>query len=254
MASPPGSAGGAAGEDISLNQQVIRTLRKLGRERRSGVLTCEGVEWTRRILFLEGGIVGARSSSDSERLGEVMVRHDHISEQHLKDASIFVRKGKRLGQCLVELRIIQEEDVDSYVRLQVLEICSSVVIQPPKRMSFVGKKDLVGEVSEPVHVLDVVMEAARRTPRIDSHIKRLLEDNRHLSLTADSIRLMETVSLKPYEAFVLSRISGSEPTRSVFALSPLSEEQTARSILGHLSVGILELRDDPSLHGLAVKA
>jgi hypothetical protein len=66
--------------------------------------------------------------------------------------------------------------------------------------------------------------------------------------------LMERVTMKPHEAFILSRITGSEPTRSVFALSPLSEEQTARAVLGHLYVGILELRESSSAHGLAVKA
>ena len=34
--------------------------------------------------------------------------------------------------------------------------------------------------------------------------------------------------MKPQEAFILSRINGMEPVRSVFALSPLTEEQTAR--------------------------
>ena len=101
-------------------------------------------------------------------------------------------------------------------------------------------------------VLDIIMEAARRTP-IDNHMKTLMADDRHLSLTKDSVVLMERVAMKPHEAFILSRISGTEPTRSVFALSPLSEEQTARAVLGHLSVGILELREN-SAHGLALKA
>jgi hypothetical protein len=64
---------------------------------------------------------------------------------------------------------------------------------------------------------------------------------------------MDTVSLKPEEAFILSRVSGSEPTRSVFSLSPLSEEQTARAVLGHLCVGILEFKENPNVNGLTLK-
>jgi hypothetical protein len=37
-------------------------------------------------------------------------------------------------------------------------------------------------------------------------------------------------------------------------MSPLPEEQTARAVLGHLYVGILELKDDPNQHGLSLKA
>lgn len=215
-------------------------------------MSCEGNNVTRHIVFKEGGVTAARSSSDDERLGEVLVRHGTITEQHLKDGSIFAKKGKRLGEVLAELGIIQASDIEEYVRLQLLEIASNVMINPPKKLAFASAKEVTEVIAEPVPVLDVIMEAARRTPEIDAHVKILLDDDRHLSLTKDSLVLMERVALKPHEAFILSRITGSEPTRSVFALSPLSEEQTARAVLGHLYVGILELRDNSNTHGLAL--
>jgi hypothetical protein len=236
-----------------VNQQVLNTLRTLARERRTGILTCEGAKNTRHVVFKEGGITSARSSDNSERLGEVLVRNGCITEQHLKDATLFARKGRRLGEVLVDLGIVQPGEVEEFVRMQILEVASNVMIQPPKRMAFSNTKDVIQVVQKPVMVLDVIMEAARRTPKIDDHVKKLLEDDRHLSLTKDSMVLMERVTMKPHEAFILSRINGSEPTRSVFALSPLSEEQTARAVLGHLYVGILELRESTSAHGLAIK-
>ena len=139
------------------------------------------------------------------------------------------------------------------MRLQILEVASNIMIPPPKRLAFTTTKDTIQVLDQPVAVLDIIMEAARRTPAIDTQLKKLLEDDRHLSLTKDSVVLMERVTMKPHEAFILSRISGSEPTRSVFALSPLSEEQTARAVIGHLSVGILELRENSNTHGLALK-
>ncbi len=236
-----------------MNRQIIKTLEKLGREKRTGVLTCQSAESTRRILFQEGGIVGVRSSDDAQRLGEVLVKRGHITKQHLIDASIFARKGKRLGECLAELRLIKEEEIDNLVRLQILEIGSSVVIQPPEKLVFGKLRDPKGDIVPGINVLDAVMEAARRTPKIETHIRSLASDDRLLSLTERSMILMDTVTLTPHEAFILSRVSGNEPTRSVFSLSPLSEEETARAVLGHLLVGILELKDDPSAHGMALK-
>ena len=198
-------------------------------------------------------MTSARSSNESERLGEVMVRQGSITKQHLKDASLFARKGRRLGEVLVELNIITSEELENLVRTQILEVSSNVMIQPPKKMAFKKTTDVIRVVVEPVAILDIIMEAARRTPSIENHLKTLLADDRHLSLTKDSFVLMERVTMKPHEAFILSRINGMEPTRSVFALSPLTEEQTARAVLGHLSVGILELREN-NVHGLAVKA
>ncbi len=237
-----------------MNQQVLKTLRTLARERRTGILTCEGKEVTRHLVFKDGGITSARSTDDGERLGECLVRQGCITEQHLKDATLFARKGKKLGEVLCDLHIIQECEVEEFVRMQILEVAAKVVIQPPKRMAFSNTKDVIQVIKKAVMVLDVIMEAARRLPQIDEHLKKLLEDDRHLSLTKDSMVLMERVTMKPHEAFILSRITGSEPTRSVFALSPLSEEQTARAVLGHLYVGILELRDNSHTHGLAIKA
>lgn len=238
---------------VHVNQQVLETLRKLARERRTGILTCQG-KVTRHLVFREGAVTAARSSSDDERLGEVMVRNGSISAQHLEDATIFARKGKRLGEVLVELGIVQESSLPDHVRAHVMEVSSNVLIQRPRRLAFTRTKDVVQVLEPPITVLDVILEAARRTPRIEHHVKRLLEDDRPLALTADSFALMDRVSLKPHEAFILSRITGSEPTRSVFALSPLSEEQTARAVLGHLSVGILELREDTGTLGLALKS
>jgi hypothetical protein len=237
-----------------VNQQVLKTLRTLARERRSGILTCEGARVTRHVVFKDGGITAARSTDDSERLGECLVRQGCITEQHLKDATLFAKKGKRLGEVLADLHIIQAAEIQDFVRLQIMEVSSNVMIQPPKKMAFSNTKDVIQVIEKPVAVLDVIMEAARRTPSIDDHLKQLMSDDRHLSLTKDSMILMERVTMKPHEAFILSRITGSEPTRSVFALSPLSEEQTARAVLGHLYVGILELREGTSAHGLAVKA
>ena len=164
-----------------LNKQVIQTLRKLGRERRSGILTSHGVRMTRYIVIREGEIVGARSSSKMERLGEVMVRRGHITEQHLKDATLFAQKGRRLGEVLAELCIIKQEDIEHYVRLQILEICSAIIIHKAERISFKNVKQPRADLENPIHVLDVVMESARRTPQIDDHIKLLMSDERHLS-------------------------------------------------------------------------
>ena len=116
----------------SVNTQILKTLRTLARERRTGILTCQGVSVTRHVVLREGDVASARSSDDAERLGEVMVRQGTITEQHLKDATVFAKKGRRLGEVLVELNIIKSEEVEESVRMQILEVSSNVMIQPPK--------------------------------------------------------------------------------------------------------------------------
>ena len=238
--------------EVALNKQVVSTLRKLAREKRSGILTCQDDGATRFIVMSEGGIVGARSTIDSERLGEVLLRRGQITKQQFDDVSIFVKKGRPMGQILIEFQIVKEEDLDNCLRFQFLEISSAAVLRTKKSMSFSPSDKPQSDLSSPIHVLDVVMEAARREPKIDAYINRLMDDERLLALTDKSMKLMETIALQPQEAFILSRVNGEESPKSVFELSPLPEEQTARAILGHIYVGILELRENPNLHGLAL--
>lgn len=234
-----------------MNQKVLETLRQLAREKRTGILTCQGERVTRHLVFKNGGISSARSSDDNERLGEVMVRKGSITEQHLQDATIFASKGRKLGDVLVELRIKSESDIADSVRTQLLEVASNVVIHPPKKLAFTSTKDVIQVIADPVPVLDVIMEAARRTPAIGDQIQELLADDRHVSLTKESSELMQCVAMQPHEAFILTRVTGNEPVRHVFDVSPLPEEQTARAVLGHLAVGILELRELEPEDGIA---
>ncbi len=229
--------------DNAVNKQILKTIRQIADEERTGILTCPGRRITRHLVFKKGAVASARSSDDEERLGEVLVRLGLITQQHLEDATLFARKGKRLGDVLVEFKIVAAEEIEDLVRLQILEVAANVLINPPEKLAFTKTKDVIQVITEPVPVLDIIMEASRKTPSIDVDLKEMMVDERHLSLTKESSELLSTVSMKPHEAFILTRVTGHDPTRKVFDLSPLPEEQTARAVLGHLSVGILELKE-----------
>jgi len=94
-------------------------------------------------------------------------------------------------------------------------------------------------------VADTLMKEARRTTKIEPHLTALLSEHRPLRLVASPLLNFQNVTLTPEEAFILSRIDGHNPPRDIFVVSPLSEQQTARTLLGLLRAGIIEL-DRPS--------
>lgn len=232
-----------AGPYFGVEKKILRTIRQIASEERTGILTCQEREVTRHLVFKEGALSSARSSDDDERLGEVLVRRGSITQQHLEDATLFARKGKRLGEVLIEFKIVEPDEMEALVRSQIVEVAANAVVGHSEKLAFTNTKDVIQVVDNPVPVLDVIMEASRRTPSIDDDLKVLMADDRHLSLTKESTLLLSTVEMKPHEAFILTRVTGYEPTRRVFDTSPLPEEQTARAVLGHLSVGILELKE-----------
>ncbi len=90
-------------------------------------------------------------------------------------------------------------------------------------------------------VADTLMKEARRTTKIEPHLKALHRDDRKLRVVKSPMLSFQNVELSPEEAFILSRIDGTITPSDVFKLSALSEEETARTMLGLLRSGVVEL-------------
>ncbi len=223
-----------------MNQQVADTFKKLYFTKRTGVLTCEAGEARRAVYFSSGFVVGARSSLEEDRLGEVMMRHGRITRAQFEDASHFIKSGWKLGEILAELNVINEEEIEAFVRLQLLDIACMQLITPPKRLSFSNLTTVDGSLGAPLSVADILMEAARRAPSLEKEIESLKCDGRKLGFPKDPLKRFQDVNLKPEEAFVLSRVDGTQSARDIFTVSPLSEEMTARTLIGLLKADLIE--------------
>ena len=223
-----------------MNQQVAEAFKKLYFTKRTGVLTCEAGEARRAVYFSSGFVVGARSSLEEDRLGEVMMRHGRITRGQFEDASHFTKSGWRLGEILAELNIIGEEEIETFVRLQLLDIACTQLITPPKRLAFSNLTTVDSFVGAPISVADILMEAARRAPSLGKEIDSLKSDGRKLGFPKDPLKRFQDVNLKPEEAFVLSRVDGTQTAKDIFTVSPLSEEMTARTLIGLLTADLIE--------------
>jgi hypothetical protein len=229
-----------------VNQQVAEAFKKLYFSKRTGVLTCEAATANRAVVFSSGFVVGARSNLEEDRLGEVMMRHGRITRQQFDDASHFIKSGWRLGEILAELKVIGQEEIATFVRLQLLDIACTQLITPPKRLSFAPLTAVDKTLEAPLSVADILMEAARRTPAVEKHLETLKQDCRKLGFPKDPLKRFQDVNLKPEEAFVLSRVDGTQTLREIFTVSPLSEEMTARTLLGLLQAELIEPEGDHS--------
>ena len=223
-----------------MNPQVAKAFRELYLGHRSGVLLSEADHVKRSVIFKTGAIVSARSSRPEDRLGEVMVRAGRITPQHLTDAALFIKSGRKLGETLVEFRIVSQEEVDQCVRMQLLNIACSLVIDPPQRLAFSALSEVDSVVQTPVSVADVLMESARRTSDVGAFLSSIKGETRRVGFSTDPRLRSQDVSLSPEEAFVLSRIDGTEAPAGILSVSPLSEEQTARVLWGLVEAGVIE--------------
>ena len=223
-----------------MNQQVAEAFKKLYFGKRTGVLTCVTDAARRAVYFQSGFVVSASSSLEQDRLGEVMIRRGRLTQQQFDDASHFIKSGWKLGEILAELSIIDAGEIEVFVRLQLLDIACTQLIRPPKRLSFAPLSGVDASLAAPLSVADILMEAARRTEKIDRQLAALMDEDRKLGFPTDPLKRFQDVTLQPEEAFVLSRVDGTQTPRDIFAVSPLSEEQTARTLLGLLGAELIE--------------
>jgi hypothetical protein len=107
------------------NREALKWLHRSRKERSTGRLEARSTSALREVFFREGRIVGIRTSVESERLGELLMRVGRITRQHFEDASIFVRKGIRIGQILAELRILDRAEIDPPFSATPARTCGS---------------------------------------------------------------------------------------------------------------------------------
>lgn len=233
----------------AVNTKVAGVLRRLERERRTGIFRTTAQEVSREVLFERGGIVGARSSSLDERLGEVMMRRGRITRQEFDNASVLVRsRGARLGDVLIEMRIVKREEVDNFVRAQLTEIASMLLREPPKRLEFEPDTSFGRVLDAPVRVADAILEASRRSNghgHDHGHVHDL-DMNLRPSLTPEANEILQTLHLESREAFVLSRCDGLTRVCDIFAQIPLAEEETARILTGLEMAAIITMEANRS--------
>ncbi len=119
--------------------------------------------------------------------------------------------------------------------------CDAVIFDD-KPVDETGATDPSGGGSD--SVADSLMREARSTTEIEIHLKALLQEDRRLRLAASPLLHFQNVTLTTEEAFILSRVDNEAQPRDILAVSPLSEEQTARALLGFLRAGLVSFEGD----------
>ncbi len=230
-----------------MNQQVSDTFKKLYFGKRTGVLTCESDSVKRAVYFQSGFVVGAWSNDPEDRLGEVMIREGRITREQIEDASQFIKSGWKLGEILAELGFIEEHEIEAFVRKQLLDITCMQLVTPPRRLAFTTSSEVDRFLSATISVADILLEAVRRSPDSVARAEKLIEEDLKLGFPSDPLKRFQDVHLTPEDAFVLSRVDGTQKVADILSVSPVSDEETALTLVGLLEAGLIE----PSGTGVA---
>ena len=235
---------GALGEGV-----LPGLLRELYVGRKSGMLLLHRGPDRRGFRFRAGHIVNADTSVREDRMGEVLVRHGHLSAPDLKRAIGFaVRDGKKLGTVLVELGLIKADQIEDALALHVHEILAKVFSWSDGTYEFKeeeGTGPLVGDTTLKVTTGELILEAARSVTDPDVVRYNLGDIDRILGLASDPLLRFQRVTLTPADGYVLSRVDGTLSAREIVAMISLPKDETHKSLFALLSTGMIEYLDLP---------
>jgi hypothetical protein len=218
-------------------------LGRLYVERQSGLLHLTRAEERRSVRFRKGHIVHADTTAAEDHMGEVLVRKGLLSAADLGRATARVmREHKRLGQVLQELRILDEHLLEDALALHVREVMRkafgweaggySFEVQPAERLH--------EDATLRVFTGELILEAARSV-RDPAAVRRALGNaDRLIALTPDPVLRFQQITLSRDENDVLARVDGTRTLRQLVTALSLPPEETERSVLGLLCLGMVE--------------
>lgn len=226
------------GCDIGWNRELLAWLHRLDERRETGALKVSNGSTSRELHFRDGSIVGARTSVDRERLGELLIAEGRITRQHFEDASIFVRHGWRLGRILVELGVLEASEVVRAVHRQAIEIARAALREQGAEIRFDKQSEPFVTLEEPLTTVELLMEGARSLPDPEAILTALRADRRPYRARENWARELRA-PLTPEDVYVISRFQEGATLESVLQATSGDVGRVARTLVGLLYSGLL---------------
>ena len=218
-------------------------LREIYVGRRNGTLRLVRGQERQSLCFRHGHIVNAHTNVLEERLGEMLVRRGFLSEADLARATeIVVRDGRRLGEVLAEMGLIDASGLEDAVALHVHEMLARVFAWHEGSYAFEEEPEGEpgGELTLKLSTGELILEAVQAVRDPDVVRYALGDMDRVLTLSSDPLLRFQKLTLSPADGFVLSRVDGVTSAREIVQMIPLPAEQTQKSLFGLLSTGVVE--------------
>ena len=218
-------------------------LRAVYVGRKTGNLHFKRGSDVRSVRFRQGHILSAQSSVPNEHLGEVLVRNELLTQADLERAGARKRAtGKKLGETLQEMGLIDPEHLEDALALHVREVLLAVFswndgeyeLEEPPGATFDGEPTLKLSTGE------MILETVRLLQNPDVVRAALGNTDRVLDQSTDPLLRFQKVTLSPTDGYVLSRVDGILKAREILEMIPLPQEEVEKSLYGLLCTGIIE--------------
>ncbi|MEN8164480.1 MAG: DUF4388 domain-containing protein [Acidobacteriota bacterium] len=201
-------------------------LSLLNTEKKTGKLTVESTAASRDLLFVDGELRAARSSSENEKLGSWLVSQRVISEAR-KQGALLIQEGSDappLGHMLVAKGVIDTESLENHLELLAVTILERATAEDRRRCSFEdgladGQLDTLPNLSTP----QLILIAGRALPGSDSQRQALGDLEQMVTRNGPLDAIVQEFSLTVPESVFLGKLHRAQTLSRLKAISGLDD-------------------------------
>jgi len=216
-------------------------LSLIAASRRNGMLVVTRGDEEKSLCFSDGLLIYASSTTERERLGEVLVRERLLDGTDvIKARKIQHDTGERLGTVLVSHNFLPPAKLVLALKAQAQEIITSLFQWWSGKFEFVdGSYPYPSPIVVGFNLQALIMEA---TKTVDdwARIKRVLPDlSLYLGINARLAQNVQSVFLQRQEWEMLSLIDGHRHIQEICSLSRYSDLETCEILANLVGRGLL---------------
>jgi hypothetical protein len=216
-------------------------LSLIASSRRNGMLVVKRGDEEKSLYFSDGLLIYASSTTERERLGEVLVRERLLdSDGVVKARKIQHGTGERLGTVLVSHNFLPPARLVLGLKAQAQEIITSLFQWWSGSFEFIdGEYPYPSPIVVGFNLQALIMEA---TKTVDdwARIKRVLPDlSLYLAVNAKLAENVQSVFLQRQEWEMLSLVDGRRHIQEICSLSQYSDLETCEILANLVGRGLL---------------
>lgn len=215
--------------------EVPDLLTFLNMGRRTGVLVLEREGQETKLFSRAGRPVFATSTREALRLGSVLVRMGKLSAPVLEKALERLGGGFRLGQILLAQKIVTEDELASYLKVQVSEVIFDTFEWREGSFVFYDKvPPPAAAVTLEMDLQNLIMEGVRRLDERGRLADIFPDLNMVVEALANPERVKQSVTLTKGEWQVFFLVDGRRSLNEICRLAGNPDELVTLQILFHL--------------------
>ncbi len=192
-----------------------------------------------QIYFDQGRITYARIVNRRDRLGDLLVRDGEIAQEQLDEVLVQQARqpDKRVGELLVERRIITPGDLTRYIRMQIEEAIYHLFTWSRGNFFFeVDEKPDPADVVVSINPESLLLEAARRVDEWSLIEKKIPSFD--LLFEVDHSRLdTASVALTPEQEDLVPLLDGTRALGDIVDQTGYTEFEVGKALFGLLQAG-----------------